>query len=141
MRKAVLFTAVVVAAAVGALLWYVGAKAAEPEHNKDVAIGTYIDWTIPEDPDCNNSVPTLPILLSGHHTDRCRRGRRRLGQHQDIRKQKHGLIVTGNRVHGTIARGDGYSDRHPLYIYVDVISEVSESRAIVCRIGAGGRLM
>ena len=117
MRKAVLFTAVVVVAAVGALLWYVGAKAAEPDHITVDVGGTTIDWTIPKDPDCNASL----------FTDRYPEA---VDETMDIeinfnKEGSNGLIVDGDDVSGDVTRGDGYSNRHPTYIYVDVLSAVS----------------
>ena len=104
MRKAVLFTAVVVVAAVGALLWYVGAKAAEPEHI-EVSVGASIDWTIPTDPDCNDEDMVITI---------------------NYERENNGLKVVGaNQVIGEVELGPNDYDRLPTYIYVDVQSKVA----------------
>ena len=103
MRKAVLFTAVVIVAAVGALLWYNSTRAAEPDHIEK-PVGTPINWTIPPDPDCNAEKMTITI---------------------NYKSKNNGLRVDGNQVIGNLALGPNDSDSLPTYIYVDVFSEVA----------------
>ena len=142
MRKAVLFPAVIAAAMAVAIFWYGDAKAADPADittvETTVDLGTEINWTIPEDPDCNASLwqgyydnkvtESIKVMISSspmldHGLS--------IGPVFDSQgNETKGMYVGGTipYVTGTItAPGAGYSDRHPFYIYVDVISKVELS--------------
>ena len=125
MRKAVLFLAVVIVAAMAvAIFWYGDAKAAEPKHNKDVAVGDEINWTISPDPDCNASLFTDSELGAVDE---------KMKITINYADKNNGLVVLNdNQVYGDVKKEVGYSDRHPFYIYVDVVSEVSRDGAFLC---------